>query len=156
MVRLRDGPFKDPSRVSGTNGIIVAMEELPTCDWVPGESFHCIAGNELRQALLLAIWRDIVAGVATGVLEKWKKLACTWPVLLRVMPRRQMLIECARLHAGTIDGLVEYAAPQRLQMLSSCMDQKLMEVTNATPEELHRHCRVPDSFRRPGARSNNS
>ena len=155
-MRLRDGAFKDPSIVSGCTGIIVVMEEQPMLDWVPEESFHCIAGNEMRQALLLAIWRDIEAGVATSVLEKWKELACTWPVLLRVMPRRQMLMECARLHDGRLDRVVEYAAPQRLQMLSSCVDQKCMEAPNATPDELHRHCGVPESFRRPGAQSNNS
>ena len=130
------------------------MEEQPFEDWVPGQSFHCIAGNDIRQALLLAIWRDIEAGVATNVLERWKEVACTWPVSLRVMPQKHMLVECARLHDGRLNSTVEYAAPQQLQMLSCCVEQKLMEAPYATPEELHQYCGKPDALRRPGAQRN--
>ena len=127
------------------------MEELPADEWIPGESFTCISGNEIRQALLLAIWRDIQSGATTGVLEKWREAACTWPLLLRVVDKRSMLVECASLHDRRAAEAVEYLAPQQLQLLQHCVAQKRAEAPEATAEDLHRHCKASDTIRRPGA-----
>ena len=119
-------------------------------EWIPGESFTCISGNEIRQALLLAIWRDIQKQEPTGVLEEWKAAACTWPLVLRVVDKRSMLAECASLHQKRMAEAVEYTAPQQLQLLYHCVAQRRAESPEATYEELHIHCRRSDSVRRPG------
>ena len=129
------------------------MEELPADDRIPGESFTCVSGNEIRQALLLAIWRDIQAGVPTSVLEKWGEAACTWPLLLKVVDRRNMLVECASLHDRRSAEAVEYLVPQQLQLLQHCVAQKRVDAPEATAEDLHRHCKSSDSIRRPGSQS---
>ena len=129
------------------------MEELPADDWIPGESSTCVSGNEIRQALLLAIWRDIQAGVPTSVLEKWREAACTWPLLLKVVDRRNMLVECASLHDRRSAEAVEYLVPQQLQLLQHCVAQKRADTPEATAEDLHRHCKSSDSIRRPGSQS---
>ena len=130
------------------------MDELPgpADEWIPGESFTCLSGNEIRQALLLAIWRDIQAGVPTGVLEKWMEAACTWPLLLRVMDKRCMLVECASLHHRRASEAVEYTAPQQLQLLHHCVAQKRAESPDATAKDLHIHYKSTDSLRRPGSK----
>ena len=130
------------------------MDELPgpADEWIPGESFIRVSGNEIRQALLLAIWRDIQAGAPTGALEKWMEAACTWPLLLRVMDRGRMLVECASLHHRRAAEAVEYTAPQQLQLLQHCVAQKRAELPEAAAEDLHRHCKSPDSLRRPGSK----
>ena len=153
MQRLRDSIFLAPDKLTDCSTIVFAVEELPADDWIPGESFTCVSGNEIRQALLLAIWRDIQAGVPTSVLEKWREAACTWPVMLKVVDKRNMLVECASLHDRRAAEAVEYLAPQQLQMLQHCVAQKRQDAPEATAEELHSHCKSSDSVRRPGSQS---
>ena len=151
VLRLRDSVFQAPHQLSHCSTIVFAVEEPPADEWIPGESFTCVSGNEIRQALLLAIWRDIQNVEPMSVLEKWKEAACTWPLLLKVVDKRSMLTECASLHHRRAAEAVEYTAPHQLQLLWHCVAQKRAESPQATVEVLHMHCRRLDSVRRPGA-----